>query len=179
MDSVTLAKILDQQRELFMIQQAQLLERLERHEQQLVVKLEELQLAAGDGNPRTPKRSVIEQVISSLSKRVPDFTYDPEAGLTFYKWISRFDDVVGQEGSALEPSDRTRLLVGRLDSVTYARFSDYVLPMKPTELTMEEARKILDTLFGEKVTDFRPRYDAFRTCKKTSEDYRTYAATVN
>uniref|UniRef100_A0A1I7WW06 TMF_TATA_bd domain-containing protein n=1 Tax=Heterorhabditis bacteriophora TaxID=37862 RepID=A0A1I7WW06_HETBA len=45
MDSATLAKILDQQRELFMLQQAQLLERLERHEQQLVVKLEELQLA--------------------------------------------------------------------------------------------------------------------------------------
>jgi hypothetical protein len=70
-------------------------------------------------------------------------------------------------------------LVTKLDSPSYSRLVDKILPKKPAELSIEEATEVLNKLFGQKLTTFRKRYDCFKMVKSSAQDYATFSTLVN
>ena len=120
-----------------------------------------------------------EGIISSLSKRIPDFYFDPEQGLTFEKWFQRFNDVVKLGGAQLTDAEKAHFLITKLDSVCYSRLSDNILPKTTLDLSYDETRTTLERLFGEKKSIFLKRYECFKSVKSATEDYATFATEVN
>jgi hypothetical protein len=98
-----LVEILKYQQELFQEQQKAFLDAARdesrQREEALLKRLEDLQKKQdGDDEPAS------DLILSVLSKRIPTFTYDPDNGLTFDVWFQRFEDVMSQEGSKLNPA---------------------------------------------------------------------------
>ena len=173
-----LVEILKNQQELFQEQQKAFLDAARadstQREEALLKRLEDLQKKQDDDD-----EPASDLILSALSKRIPDFSYDPDNGLTFDVWFQRFEDVMSQEGSKLNPAAQARFLVTKLDSPSYSRLVDKILPKKPAELSIKEATEVLNKLFGQKLTTFRKRYDCFKMVKSSAQDYATFSTLVN
>uniref|UniRef100_A0A1I7XHT6 Peptidase A2 domain-containing protein n=1 Tax=Heterorhabditis bacteriophora TaxID=37862 RepID=A0A1I7XHT6_HETBA len=120
-----------------------------------------------------------EFVFQSLSTCIPNFVYDPENNVTFDVWYQRYQDCILMDGSSLNDATQVRLLLSKLDSVSYARFADHVLPKKPAELNLDQTVKILQDMFSEKKSLFSRRYACMKARKNPSEDLVQYAGTIN
>lgn len=119
-----------------------------------------------------------EFVTNSLSSRLPQFSYDPENGCTFNMWFSRYDDMIAKDGSTLDDAAKARLIVSKLDAASYARFTNHILPSKPSDISMEETVKTLKELFGHNTSVFARRYAYLRT-QCNGESLRDYTGMVN
>ena len=119
-----------------------------------------------------------EELITEMISKTQTFSHDPECGGTFTKWIERFEDAVATHGSRLSEEDRARVLVMKLDTEVYNLFRDHIRPRTTKELKYEEVKTILETLFGDKDSIFRRRYDAFRVVLEDM-NFRSYATMVN
>lgn len=150
-------------------------EAAQQREEEILQRLE--RLTAGGSTITT--RTDVANVIAALAGRIVTFEYDEEAGCTFEKWICRFEDVVKLDGSTLKEDDRRSLLLSKLDSRSYSMLVDHLLPKTPLETKYEDLKGKLTTLFGEKTSVFRRRYNAFHVVKSASEDFKTYATRVN
>ena len=119
-----------------------------------------------------------EELITEMISKTQTFSHDPEYGGTFTKWIERFEDAVATHGSRLSEEERARVLVMKLDTEVYNLFRDHIRPRTTKELKYEEVKTILETLFGDKDSIFRRRYDAFRVVLEDM-NFRSYATMVN
>ena len=57
--------------------------------------------------------------MDSLTKRITTFAHDPEAGLTFELWYSRYESIFDKDACNLDDAAKVRLLTQKLDQVAF------------------------------------------------------------
>ncbi|VDM37857.1 unnamed protein product [Toxocara canis] len=97
--------------------------------------------------PTTSPASTAEFVTNSLTRRLPEFIYDPDNGCTFNVWFNRYEDVIVQDGSTLDEVAKARLIVSKLDAAAYARFTNHILPKRPSELCFGDTVKTPEFIY--------------------------------
>lgn len=121
----------------------------------------------------------VEKTMESLSRNMNEFSYDPDNGITFDSWYKRYADWFEEDAKHLNDGAKVRLLVRKLDAVSHARYTNYILPNEPRDITFDETKKILTTIFDHQLSLFNARYNVLKIQKKSSDDYVTYAGIVN
>ncbi|PIO70574.1 hypothetical protein TELCIR_07564 [Teladorsagia circumcincta] len=116
--------------------------------------------------------------MNSLSSRLPEFVYDPDNGCTFEVWYNRYEDVISKDGATLDEAAKARLIVSKLNAVTYARFTSHILPKKACELSLADTVATLKDLFGHNTSVFSRRYVYLKT-QRNGENLRNYTGLVN
>ncbi|XP_062542039.1 uncharacterized protein LOC134210032 [Armigeres subalbatus] len=64
----------------------------------------------------TPAPSNPEQTIEALATNISEFSFDPENGITFEKWYSRYEDLFDSDARNLDDAAKVRLLLRKLDT---------------------------------------------------------------
>ncbi|PIO77827.1 reverse transcriptase [Teladorsagia circumcincta] len=116
--------------------------------------------------------------MNSLSMRLPEFVYDPDNGCTFEVWYNRYEDVISKDGATLDEAAKARLIVSKLDAVTYARFTSHILPKRACEISLADTVATLKDLFGHNTSVFSRRYVYLKT-QRNGENLRDYTGLVN
>lgn len=145
------------------------------------------QVGAGDGNlqhsqqhPEAPHRqNQNEFLIETLSRGINEFNYDPEAGVTFEAWFAKYEDLFEEDARNLDGPAKVRLLLRNLSTVAHKKYVNYILPKKAKEVSFEDTTKTLKSIFGRHTSLFNLRYQCLQLQKDSSDDYFTYAGTVN
>uniref|UniRef100_W6NBQ2 RNA-directed DNA polymerase n=1 Tax=Haemonchus contortus TaxID=6289 RepID=W6NBQ2_HAECO len=119
-----------------------------------------------------------EFAMNSLSTRLPEFVYDPDNGCTFEVWYNRYEDVISKDGAALDEAAKARLIVPKLDAITYFRFTSHILPKRACELSLSDTVATLKELFGHNTSVFSRRYAYLKT-QRNNENLRGYTGLVN
>ncbi|XP_062713844.1 uncharacterized protein K02A2.6-like [Aedes albopictus] len=120
-----------------------------------------------------------EFFMETLSKTLPEFSYDPQNGVVFDKWYARHQEVFTKGGAALDEVDRVRLLLQKLNSVDHDRYVNFILPRTPKQVSFADTVKILTEMFGHQTSVFFRRFQCLQTRKRDCDDFVTYASTVN
>ena len=102
------------------------------------------------------------ELVPELMRQISEFSHDPESGRSFTKWIGRFEAILINHETQLSDQDKTQALVSKLDLPTYSSFTDHIMPRTANDLTYDEAKEVLTSLFGDKISVFRRRFDIFR-----------------
>ena len=116
---------------------------------------------------------------TNFANRLENFSHDPDSGCTFKKWIFRFEDLVNTAEADMSEKSKSNLLINKLDARSYSLFTDAILPKRATDIDYEEAKRILEKLFGDKVSSFKKRFELFNLVKKSFMPIRTYGGIVN
>jgi len=106
----------------------------------------------------TTVRSTSEKLMDTLSNSISTFIYDPENGLIFNEWYDRYEDVLIIDGKDLDDASKVRLLLRKLDESAHNRYSNYILPKKPRDNSLEITTKTLKEIFGWKISLFSTRF---------------------
>lgn len=114
----------------------------------------------------------------TLAGRTTPFSYDPEADVRF-EACRRHEDIFTVDASSLDEPSKVRLLLHKLDAVSYEKFSNYILPRTPKEVSFDQAVKTLKDLFGPQQSLFGARYVCMKLVKNPKDDFATYAGHVN
>lgn len=104
-------------------------------------------------------------LMESLTNSMTDFVYEPESGLIFQAWYNRYVHVFEREAITLEEQDRVALLWRKMSDRIHERFKNYVLPQKPSEMTLKETVETLNKLFGRIHTEVSQRYKCLQLKK--------------
>ncbi|VDO89637.1 unnamed protein product, partial [Heligmosomoides polygyrus] len=83
------------------------------------------------------------------------------------------------EGQTLDDATRVRLLLHKLDASAYEKYSSYILPKIPRDVTFNEAVSTLMDLFGPQQSLFNARYVCMKLSKNPNDDFFTKAGRVN
>lgn len=126
-----------------------------------------------------PPRTATETIIDTLAKAMQEFVYQPEDGLTFETWFLRYEDLFSEDADALDDKAKARLLLRKLSSKDFERFSNSILPRTAKELTFQETIDTLEELFGQTESQFSLRYKCLQTTKPATADFVSYGAIVN
>ncbi|KAK6734610.1 hypothetical protein RB195_018041 [Necator americanus] len=91
-------------------------------------------------HPTVPTEPVAtaEFITNSLSTRLPEFVYDPDNGCTFEVWYNRYEDVISKDSATLDDAARARLIVSTLNAITYARFTNHILPKRASNVPLPD-----------------------------------------
>ncbi|VDM46500.1 unnamed protein product [Toxocara canis] len=146
--------------------------------QQQQALLEQMGRILSDVGPTASPASAAEFVTNSLSTKLPEFIYDLDNGCTFDVWINWYEDVIVQDGSTLVEATKARLIASKLDATAYARFTNHILPKRPSELCFDDTVKTLKELFGHNTSVFARRYTYLRT-QRNGESLSDYTGMVN
>ena len=91
------------------------------------------------------------EVRPDLYKRIEQFVYDPDQGLTFTDWIGRFEEAVQSVGgSSMNDSEKRATLTRKLQQNEYTLLKGSILPRTLDSLNFEETKDWLEKLFGDK-----------------------------
>ncbi|XP_062711755.1 uncharacterized protein LOC134289631 [Aedes albopictus] len=72
-----------------------------------------------------------EKIIESLASGIQEFQFDPDNGLFFESWYSRYEDVFKEDGQLLDDAAKVRLLLRKLSTTVHERYVDSILPKHP------------------------------------------------
>ena len=72
--------------------------------------------------------------MTTLVNRIPNFSYNPDAGLTFELWYSRYENILDTEGASLDDSAKVRLIVQKLDQESFQKYDAHIMPLKYSEI---------------------------------------------
>ncbi|KAK6726147.1 hypothetical protein RB195_004455 [Necator americanus] len=134
-----------------MLKLCTILEAQTKAQQQMFTKLmKRMEKMASASHPAVPTAPVAKAdfVTNSLSTRSQKFVYDPENGCTFEVWYNRYEDVISKDGATLDDAAKARLVVSKLDAVTYARFTNHILPKRACDVPLTDTVAVLKELFG-------------------------------
>ncbi|XP_059617792.1 uncharacterized protein K02A2.6-like [Phlebotomus argentipes] len=120
-----------------------------------------------------------EGLIDTLAATCTTFSFDPENGVTFEDWYRRHEDIIKVDGEVLSDSAKVRLLLRKLDSVSFARYSKFILPKNTRDLKFDETVKILSDIFTAPVSIFSKRWKCLQVEMKETEDFIDYMGRVN
>ncbi|VDP94232.1 unnamed protein product, partial [Echinostoma caproni] len=115
----------------------------------------------------------------NLANAITEFTYDADAELTFECWYARFGDIFTVDCALWEHTDKVRLLMRKLGPVEHQRYTNYILPSKPTDVQFSETVKCLTQIFSARASLFHTRYQCLQVKKTQSEDFVTCAGRIN
>ncbi|KAK6736008.1 hypothetical protein RB195_018967 [Necator americanus] len=139
--------------------------------------MEEMTSASHQAIPTAPVATA-EFVTNFLSTGLPEFAYDPENGSTFEVWYNRCEDVISKDGATLDDVAKARLIVSKLDAVTYARFTNHILPKRACDVPLTDTVAVVKELFGHNTSVFARRY-AYLKAKRNEESRHDYTGLVN
>ena len=91
----------------------------------------------------------------------------------------RYEDNFKIDGAKLDDASRVRLLIRKLNTEAHTKYINYILPINPRDLKLEETVEILKKIFGMKQSLFNVRYNCLKNIKNKHDDYVTYAGTIN
>ncbi|XP_062553858.1 uncharacterized protein K02A2.6-like [Armigeres subalbatus] len=158
------------------------------NQQRILDKLMENQSSAGQDNGSSSSRQSTfsnqrnnnqEFIIESLSSGITEFMYDPENGVTFAAWFSRYEDLFHEDAKNLDEAAKVRLLLRNIGTVAHQKYISYFLPKKPNDQNFDQTVSILKTIFGRQILVFNARYQCLQLSKNSSDDFYTYAGIVN
>ncbi|VDL74479.1 unnamed protein product [Nippostrongylus brasiliensis] len=124
--------------------------------------------------PHDPSRQ-----FDALAGRIIPLYYDPDADLTYESWHRRHEDVFDVDATILNDPTRVRLLLHKLDARSFKRYSSYILPQNPRDVTFKQTVATLKDLFGPSSSLFSTRYACLKLIKDPKDDFATYAGRVN
>ncbi|CAH8430770.1 unnamed protein product [Dicrocoelium dendriticum] len=117
--------------------------------------------------------------VDAITNSITEFSYDPNAGLTFESWFKRYEDVFRVELGDHDDDWKVRLLLRKLGTAEHSRYVNFILPKNARDCTFEETVKCLGQIFGEQSSIFNTRYQCLKIAKADADDYVTYAGIVN
>ncbi|XP_055604442.1 uncharacterized protein K02A2.6-like [Uranotaenia lowii] len=120
-----------------------------------------------------------EQILESLSTNINEFRYDPESGVTFGAWYSRYDSLFSEDAARLNDDAKVRLLLRKLGPAEHERYLNFILPAVPKEIKFADTVSKLKSLFGTVESLICRRYRCLQVTKQPSEDYKAYACRLN
>ena len=72
-----------------------------------------------------------------------------------------------------------RLLLHKLDAAAYEKYTSFILPQNPRDVSFDEIVAKLKNLFGPQQSLFSARYACLKLVKDPKDDFMTYAGRVN
>ena len=72
-----------------------------------------------------------------------------------------------------------RLLLGKFGIVEHEKFTNFILPRHPREISFQETIQIITKIFGEQCSLVNAQWQYLNLAKKENEDYMTFASIVN
>lgn len=127
----------------------------------------------------TPAPSNPEQTLEALATNISEFSFDPENGITFEKWYSRYADLFDSDARNLEDAAKVRLLLRKLDTPSHTRYTNYILPKLPRDVNFNDTVETLKKIFGSQTSIFNKRYQCLQLVKSEAEDIISYGGKVN
>ncbi|XP_040175263.1 uncharacterized protein K02A2.6-like [Anopheles arabiensis] len=120
-----------------------------------------------------------ELTMDALASSISEFRYEAELDVTFSAWFSRYDDLFKQDASRLDDAVKVRLLVRKLGTTEHSRYTSFILPRVPRDVSFQDTVSILSSLFGRAESLFSKRYKCMKLTKAQSEDIFTFICRVN
>ena len=127
----------------------------------------------------TPAPSNPEKTLEALATNISEFSFDPDKGITFEKWFSRYTDLFESDVGSLDDATKVRLLMRKLDTSSHTRYANYILPKLPKDINFTDTIATLGKIFGEQTSIFNKRYQCLQLIKSDAEDIITYGGKVN
>ncbi|XP_062538266.1 uncharacterized protein K02A2.6-like [Armigeres subalbatus] len=104
---------------------------------QLLILLEHF---TGNQQEAPPQRSAPEKILESLASNVKEFHFDPENGLTFDRWFSKYEDLFRQDGRDLDDAAKLKQIFGQQKSLFSKRYDCLKLEKNETDDFVSYAR---------------------------------------
>ncbi|XP_049301257.1 uncharacterized protein LOC125774929 [Anopheles funestus] len=82
-----------------------------------------------------PAPSNPEKTIEVLATNISEFSFDPENGIIFEKWFSRYEELFNSDARNLDDATKVRLLLTKLDTQSHSRYINYILPKPAKDVT--------------------------------------------
>lgn len=120
-----------------------------------------------------------EQTLEALSTNISEFTFDPDNGITFEKWFSRYTELFESDARNLDDAAKVRLLLRKLDTASHSRYVNYILPKLPKDLQFTETISTLKKIFGTQSSIFHRRFQCLQLVKSEGDDIISYGGMVN
>ena len=117
------------------------------------------------------------QIIDTLAKSIEPFNSGKD--VKFGEWYKRFQDVFGVDGKDLSDSAKTRLLLRKLDTISFTQYADHILPEDPKEVEFKKTVETLQELFGSQESQFAKRLKCLRVEKSDLDDFVAYSGKIN
>ncbi|XP_052899922.1 uncharacterized protein LOC128306442 [Anopheles moucheti] len=127
--------------------------------------------------PLSPQQP--ELIMEALARSLIEFRYEAESNVTFEAWYARYEDLFKQDASRLDDAAKVRLLLRKLGTMEHSRYSNYILPRLPRDVSFEETVCILKSLFGSFESIVSKRYQCMQLAKTRSEDILAFICRVN
>nr|VZI19336.1 unnamed protein product [Spirometra erinaceieuropaei] len=102
-----------------------------------------------------------------------------EAHITFDSWYKRYEDLFSVDLAAQDDAWKVRLLLRKLGAAEHERYANFILHKNPREVTFKDTVQTLSQTFGEQSSLFNTRFQCLQLSKRDSDDFITYAGTVN
>ena len=151
------------------------LERL--FEQQL--KLMEM-LAEGKLSSQAPASSpALPQSVDGITNSISEFTYDPDANITFDTWFRRYEDLFRVDFADKDDAWKVRLLLRKLGPTELDKYCNLILPQNPRDRTFDATIQSLSQLFGDHRSLFNTRYRCLKLVMNESDNFLTHIGIVN
>ncbi|XP_040157579.1 uncharacterized protein K02A2.6-like [Anopheles arabiensis] len=120
-----------------------------------------------------------EQATEALANSIMEFRFDPEAGITFRTWFSRYEELFNEDACRLSDAAKVRLLLRKLGAAEHDRYLSFILPLRSSEFSFKETIAKLAVLFDVQESLISKRYKCLQLTRKPEEDLLTYACRVN
>ncbi|XP_062539115.1 uncharacterized protein LOC134207407 [Armigeres subalbatus] len=122
-----------------------------------------------------PATSITSGANTRLASNIIEFRYEPDNGVTFAAWYTRYDSLFTKDAERLDDEAKVRLLLRKLGPSEHERYVSYILPKTPREVTFESTVVKLKGLFGTAESLISRRYRCLQVIKQPGEDYKMNA----
>lgn len=141
--------------------------------------MDKLQVGGSSQPVKTEAGSSKEFIMESLANSILEFSYDPENGITFDSWYSRYKDLFDLDCKNLVEGEKVRLLLRKLNTIEHEKYVNFILPKQPREIKFDATIENLSKLFGRQVSLFNLRYRCLQSSKLSQDDFVSYASKIN
>ncbi|KAL3102768.1 hypothetical protein niasHS_001217 [Heterodera schachtii] len=134
----------------------------------------------GNAPPQqNPSQSNDMDLFCKLSAQISEFVYSPDDNRTFEEWYERFGPFVEQEGKPMSEQSKVRLIVSKLGTDEYKRYTESIQPKTPEKVGLLDTISKLRTIFPETKSIFIKRYECFQLTCEVNQDVLAFGSTVN
>lgn len=119
------------------------------------------------------------QSVLQLAKMMEPFVPDRVKGFYYSTWYERNELIFQEYAAHLGDQDKVQLLLMKLAPAQLIVFYDTIYPKKKSELTFEEVKKVLNSLYSVKLSLLRRRLQVFQMQMRPDEDIDAIGARVN
>uniref|UniRef100_A0A914H444 Reverse transcriptase domain-containing protein n=1 Tax=Globodera rostochiensis TaxID=31243 RepID=A0A914H444_GLORO len=119
------------------------------------------------------------ELFATINTQIAEFSYDSETDRTFATWFERYGPYIERDGQNLPDEMKVRLLIGKLGSQEYVRYTEGILPQKPTQISFKDTVTNLGKLFCGTKSLFVRRFEAFQLTKADHQSPIEFADQVN